>query len=83
MGIPARAAGTPMWWNNSGNHTWVEIWDKDWHFTGADEYDEKGLNHGWFTAHASKARAEDPLHAIYATSWKRDGGILPLGVVAK
>jgi predicted esterase len=78
VGIPARAAGTPMWWNNSGNHTWVEIWDKEWHFTGADEYKENGLNHGWFTQHAAKADAEDPLHSIYATSWKRDGGFFPL-----
>jgi predicted esterase len=78
VGIPARAAGTPMWWNNSGNHTWVEIWDKNWHFTGADEYKEKGLNHAWFIQHAAKADTEDPLYSIYATSWKRDGGFFPL-----
>lgn len=78
VGIPARAAGTPLWWNNSGNHTWVEIWDKDWHFTGADEYHEKGLNHAWFKDHAANADAEDPLYSIYATSWQRDGGFFPL-----
>lgn len=78
IGIPARAVGTPMWWNKSGNHTWVEIWDKGWHFMGADEYDAKGLNHGWFIDHASRAHADDPMHAIYATSWKRDGGIFPM-----
>lgn len=78
IGIPARAVGTPMWWNKSGNHTWVEIWDKGWHFLGADEYDAKGLNHGWFIDHASRAHADDPMHAIYATSWKRDGGIFPM-----
>jgi len=37
VGIPARAVGTPMWTNERGNHTWVEIWDGDWHFAGADE----------------------------------------------
>lgn len=78
VGIPARAVGTPMWWNKSGNHTWVEVWDKGWHFMGADEYDAKGLNHGWFIDHASKAHADDPMHAIYATSWKRDGGNFPM-----
>ncbi len=78
VGIPARAVGTPMWWNKSGNHTWVEIWDKEWQFMGADEYDAKGLNHGWFIDHASKAHNDDPMHAIYATSWKRDGGIFPM-----
>jgi len=78
VGIPARAVGTPLWWDKSGNHTWVEIWDEDWHFMGADEYDAKGLNHGWFTDHASRAHADDPMHAIYATSWKRDGWIFPM-----
>ncbi len=78
VGIPARAVGTPMWWNNSGNHTWVEIWNNGWHFMGADEYDEKGLNHGWFTENASKASTFNPNQAIYATSWKRDNGIFPM-----
>ncbi len=78
VGIPARAVGTPMWWDKSGNHTWVEIWDNGWHFTGADEYDEKGLNHGWFRENASKADENHPVHSIYATSWKKDQGIFPM-----
>ena len=78
VGIPARAVGTPMWHDNSGNHTWVEIWDGGWHFTGADEYSPKGLNHGWFTGNASRARKAVPRHAIYATSWKHDDGFFPL-----
>ena len=78
IGIPARAVGTPMWSSGRGNHTWVEIWDGGWHFTGADEYDEKGLDRGWFTADAGKADASKPEHAIYATSWKKDGGAFPM-----
>lgn len=78
LGIPARAVGTPMWTNGRGNHTWVEIWDGDWHYTGADEYDEKGLDRGWFTADAGKADASKPENAIYATSWKKDGGTFPM-----
>ena len=78
VGIPARAAGTPLWWNKSGNHTWVEIWDKQWHFMGAAEYNAKGLNRAWFTDFASRAHADDPLHAIYATSWNRDRGSFPM-----
>ena len=27
VAIPARLVGTPLWSNNRGNHTWVEIWD--------------------------------------------------------
>ncbi len=78
VGIPARAVGTPLWANLRGNHTWVEIWDGDWHFTGADEFDKAGLDRGWFVNDASQARAEEPRHAIYATSWKRDGLTFPM-----
>ena len=78
VGIPARAVGTPLWTNLRGNHTWVEIWDGDWHFAGADEYDAAGLDRGWFVGDASKARADEPRHAIYATSWKRDGLSFPM-----
>ncbi len=78
VGIPARAVGTPLWTNGRGNHTWVEIWDGDWHFAGADEYDPKGLNRGWFVGDASKAKANERRHAIYATSWKRNGITFPM-----
>ena len=41
-----------------GNHTWVEIWDKDWHFTGACEPDPKGLDRGWFVGNAAQAKKD-------------------------
>lgn len=78
VGIPARAVGTPMWSNGRGNHTWVEVWDGGWHFSGADEYDAAGLNRGWFTGDAAKADASAPANAIYATSWKKNGLTFPL-----
>lgn len=78
VGIPARAVGTPLWSNKRGNHTWVEIWDGSWHFTGADEHDPAGLDRGWFVGSAAEAQAEVPRHAIYATSWKRDGLTFPM-----
>ena len=78
VGIPARAVGTPMWTNDRGNHTWVEVWDGGWHFTGADEYDKEGLNRGWFVGDAAKARADVPKYAIYATSWKKEGLAFPM-----
>ena len=78
IGIPARAVGTPLWTNERGNHTWIEIWDQGWHFTGADEFDPKGLNHGWFTGDAAKADSNNPLHPIYASSWKRRDLHFPL-----
>ncbi len=71
--VPARLAGTPMWWDMRGNHTWVEVWDDGWHFVGASEPDAKGLDHAWFEHDASLATASDPLHAIYAASFKKTG----------
>ena len=78
VGVPARIAATPRWSNNSGNHTWVEIWDGDWHFTGAAEQDPKGLDRGWFAGNASKALRDDPLHAIFATSFRKTGLRFPI-----
>ncbi len=78
VGIPARVAGTPMWSNMRGNHTWVEVWDGDWHFVGAAEPDPAGLDHGWFVEDASKAQRDVPQHAIYATSFRRTDVYFPL-----
>jgi predicted esterase len=69
--IPARLVGTPLWANKRGNHTWVEIWDKDWHFTGAAEYDPKGLDRSWFIADAAQAQKDSFQHAIYASSFRK------------
>jgi hypothetical protein len=60
VGIPARLVGTPMWADNRGNHTWVEIWDGGWHFIGAAEPDPKGLDHAWFEHDASQALKDSP-----------------------
>jgi len=78
VGIPARVAGTPLWTNLRGNHTWVEVWDGEWHFTGAAEPDPAGLDRGWFVGDASKARKDLPQHAIYASSFKQTGIAFPL-----
>ena len=79
VGIPARIAGTALWFNKRGNHTWVEVYDDgNWYFTGADEYDAKGLNRGWFTGDASKAIEDQWQHAIWASSWKKTGSNFPM-----
>ena len=70
VGIPARFVGTPMWFNGSGNHSWVEIWDNGWHFTGAAEPTGMELDKGWFVGRAAKADRSSALHAVYATSFK-------------
>jgi Transglutaminase-like superfamily len=76
--IPARLVGTPLWANKSGNHTWVEIWDKGWHFTGACEPDRNGLDRGWFVGNASQAKKDSFEHAIYAASFQKTKIHFPL-----
>jgi poly(3-hydroxybutyrate) depolymerase len=71
LGIPARFVGTPLWADGSGNHSWVEVWDGDWHFTGAAEPTGSQLNQAWFVDRASTAIADDPKHAIYAVSYRK------------
>jgi len=71
VGVPARFVGTPMWTNMSGNHSWVEVWDDGWHFTGAAEPAGDDLDRGWFAGRAATAKRDHPLHAIYAVSYKR------------
>ena len=69
IGVPARFVGTPMWYNDSGNHSWVEIWDNGWHFTGAIEPTGDELNKVWFADRASKAVKGDIKYGIYAATW--------------
>ncbi|MSR28959.1 MAG: polyhydroxyalkanoate depolymerase [Phycisphaerales bacterium] len=69
VGIPARFAGIPMWTDGSGNHSWVEIWDGSWHFTGAAEPSGDDLDRAWFSERAATARRDEPMHAIYAVTW--------------
>ena len=78
VGVPARIAGIPSWVNKRGNHTWVEVWDGKWHFTGAAEPNSRGLNHTWFQHDASLAKADEPRHAIFATSFRTTGLTFPM-----
>ncbi len=75
VGIPARIAGTPLWTNLRGNHSWVEVYiDGKWYFT---EYYPDALNKSWFLADAGKADPEKPIHWIYAASYKPTGTYFP------
>jgi len=78
VGIPTRVVGIPNWSNKRGNHTWLEIWDGDWHFTGACEPDPKGLDRGWFVGDAAQAQIDQPEHAIYAVSFAKTKTAFPL-----
>lgn len=78
VGVPARLAGTPLWADGSGNHTWVEIWDGEWRFTGAAEPTGDALDKGWFSDRAAQAVAGDPQRAVFATSWRGTGRHFPM-----
>lgn len=78
VGVPARLVGTPLWSDRSGNHSWVEVWDRDWHFTGAAEPAGDELNQAWFVGRAATSRRDDPLHAIYAVSFQRTPSAFPM-----
>lgn len=78
VGIPARVAGIAEWPHKAGNHTWVEVWDGAWRFTGADEYDAKGLDRAWFVDDAAKSTVENRLHSVWASSWQRADASFPL-----
>ncbi|MGP0063671.1 MAG: transglutaminase domain-containing protein [Isosphaeraceae bacterium] len=78
VGVPARVAGIASWPGRGGNHTWVEVWDDGWHFVGAAEPDEKGLDHAWFVGDASKAIKGSPRSAIYAVTYRATGSFFPM-----
>lgn len=78
VGVPARFVGIPLWADRSGNHSWVEIWDQQWHFTGAAEPTGNQLNKAWFVGRASQAKRDNPRHAIYATSYRETPLHFPL-----
>ena len=78
VGVPARFCGTPLWTDRSGNHSWVEVWDDGWHFTGAAEPAGDALDNVWFGDRASSARRDDRLHAIYASSFRRTPLFFPM-----
>lgn len=73
--VPARAVGT-QWTKVGGNHTWVEVWDRQWNFVGACE--PAKLNHTWFFANASQADPTKLEHRIFAASYAKTGQYFPL-----
>ena len=78
LGVPARFVGTPLWVDKSGNHSWVEVWDDGWHFTGACEPAGDRLDEAWFSGRAATALRDHRLHAIYAVSYQKTPITFPL-----
>ena len=78
VGVPARFVGTPLWYNNTGNHSWVEIWDNGWHFTGAAEPAGNKLNETWFSELAGNATKGDMTYGIFAATWDESDIYFPM-----
>jgi Transglutaminase-like superfamily len=76
VGVPARLAGTPLWSDHSGNHTWTEVWDHQWYFVGSAEPGK--LNHTWFEANAAKADDSQMETRIYAASFADTKMVFPM-----
>lgn len=77
VSVPARLAGVPKWTTKTGNHTWVEIWDDGWHFTGAAEPKDE-LDKAHFTDDAARVDKSNPLQWIYAVSYRETGLTFPM-----
>jgi hypothetical protein len=77
VGVPARVAGVPLWYDMSGNHNWTEVWfDNTWYYT---EYGTKDkLDSLWFSIKAGKANPEVRERSIYAASYKPTSESFPL-----
>ncbi len=78
VGVPARFVGTPLWYNNTGNHSWVEIWDNGWHYTGAAEPTGNKLNETWFSELAGNATKGDMTYGIFAATWDKSNIYFPM-----
>ena len=78
VGVPARFAGTPLWYNESGNHSWIEFWDNGWHYTGGAEPTGDDVDVAWFDGSAAKATKGHPKHAIFAVTWNESEKHFPL-----
>jgi hypothetical protein len=79
VGVPSRVAGINSWPGRGGNHTWVEVWDKgSWHFVGAAEPDDAGLDHSWFADEAGRAVASKPLNSVWAVTYRDKGSYFPM-----
>ncbi len=74
--VPARFAGTARWTTVRGNHSWVEVFDREWLVIGACEPGEPGKT--WFMGRAAEADASDPLKRIYAVDWGAGDTHFPL-----
>ena len=71
-GIPARLAGVPLWLDDSGNHTWVEVWDGG-AWRAVDAFAPAPYGEAWWTERTRAIAAARPAEAkrrIWAVTWE-------------
>jgi hypothetical protein len=78
VGVPARLVAVPLWGTKEGNHTWLEVHDGErWHSTdygrGPDQWDQ-----GWEIARCAYADPLEPIHGVFASSYKPTGVGFPM-----
>jgi hypothetical protein len=67
VGIPARLVGSAAWIDKTANHSWVEIWDRQWRPIDAGEagpFDETWVK--WVAGNIDPKRRD---HCVYAVSF--------------
>jgi hypothetical protein len=67
VGIPARLVGSPAWTDKTANHSWVEIWDRQWKPIDAamsGPFDEE-----WIKSTVAKIDPKRREHSIFAVSF--------------
>ncbi len=67
VGIPARLVGSPAWTEKTANHSWVEIWDRQWRPIDAGEAGPFG--EAWVKWVAARIDPKRRDHCVYAVSF--------------
>lgn len=71
VGLPARLAAIPLWGTKEGNHTWTEFHDgSSWRMAGYGKAVEK-WDKGWEIARCAYSDPRQPIHGIFASSYKK------------
>ncbi len=71
VGIPARLTGSPYWTDKTENHSWVEIWDRQWQPIDAGEPGPFGET--WVEWAAARIDPKSREHGIFAVSFMPAG----------
>ncbi|MCA9000890.1 MAG: hypothetical protein KDB61_03135, partial [Planctomycetes bacterium] len=73
VGVPARLAGIALWGTKEGNHTWIEVFDgESWKNADYAEGPD-GWDRGWEVDRCAYSDPLNPIHGVFATSYRPTG----------